>query len=178
MSDSQDHRGQRKLLQQAIARIGLDAMPGRQLESTFKHEGNRHLFSELKHAEEDFILHAALRTDRFGNVTAGGRDAIPEGSMQRAEASMRAAVAAILMDDDEARRVVDAFVGLVRQSFRIADTDHRSQATADRSSALEVGSDRPPPLGAFRDRLASLFRKLRGEDNDGDEDEDEDTYEF
>ncbi len=115
----QDHPDRRRLLKMAIGKVGAESLPTKSLEGTFKHEGNRHWFLTLKHAEEGFLLRAILRQDKFGNVTAGGPDTIAEGLMKTDEATMREAVAAILNDDDEAKAIVGAYASHVRTTFRL-----------------------------------------------------------
>ncbi|WP_169972590.1 hypothetical protein [Tautonia rosea] len=111
----------RKHLLEAIGKVGAESLPSRQLDDTFKHEGNRHWFSNLKHAEEEYLLHARLRRDAFGNVQGGGPDTIAEGLMASHEAVMREAIAEILFDADEAGRIVNAFVTLVRKVFGLPE---------------------------------------------------------
>lgn len=109
----------RRLLKVAIGKVGADSLPTKSLEGTFKHEGNRHWFLALKHAEEEFLLRAILRQDTYGNVTAGGPDTIAEGLMKGDEATMLDAVGAILNDDDEAKTIVRSYVAHVRTTFRL-----------------------------------------------------------
>jgi hypothetical protein len=129
-----DRADRRKQLQEAIGLLGAEGLPSRGFARAFKHEGNRHWFSGLKHAEEEFLLQAILRQDRYGNVQAGGPDTIAEGLMHSAEATMRESLAAILFDDEEAHRIVDAFVSHVWTTFRLpsrsADEGSRARAGA------------------------------------------------
>jgi hypothetical protein len=119
----------RKLLAHATRMIGIETLPSRQLEGTFKHEGNRPIFSELKHAEEDYLLQALIRQYRFGNVTAGGPDTIAEAAMRTDEVTMNSNITEIILDAEEARRIVDAFAKLVQQVFRLPplSTDGRKR---------------------------------------------------
>jgi hypothetical protein len=119
----------RKLLAHATRMIGLDTLPSRRLEGTFKHEGNRPIFSELKQAEEDDLLQALIRQDRFGNVTAGGPDTIAEAAMRADETTMRSNISEIILDPEEARRIVNAFATHVEQVFRLPppSTDGRGR---------------------------------------------------
>ena len=120
-----DHK-RRKQVQEAVTRVGEGTLPSRQLEGTFKHEGNRHFFSILKNAEEEYLLHAIMRQDRFGNVTAGGPDSIAEGHMRLHAQTMRDVITEIVLDGAEADDLVHTFTTLVRKTFTLPEGPART----------------------------------------------------
>ena len=158
MKENLQHR---KLLKDAIAKIGADVLPSRQLSGMFGHEGNRQVFSELKHAEEDFLLQAILRKDRDGNVAAGGDDSIAEGAMRNDEATMRATSAEIILDDDEADRLIDAYVSLVRATFHLPRQARVPREARSRSGKPAEASPARDATLRLRGMLADLFKRRR-----------------